>query len=204
MELMSLIVFAGMLTVAAASPGPNVAAIVGRVLSKGHKGVMPFIAGLWVGDAVWLSLAVWGLAALAQSFNVVFILIKYMGVAYLLYFAWKMWTAPVGGGEQAELPKTREGGKLFMSGVAITLGNPKIMLFYVAVLPTIIDLSNVSLIGWSQLIIVMFSVLAAVDLGWVFLAAQAQRFLKTPKAIRIVNRVSAGLVAGAAAAIAAK
>ncbi len=60
MDLMSLVAFAGILVVAAGTPGPNVGALVARVISRGHKGVFPFMFGLWLGDAVWLSLAVWG------------------------------------------------------------------------------------------------------------------------------------------------
>lgn len=60
MDLTSLAVFAGILMVAAGTPGPNIGALVARVISRGHKGVFPFMLGLWIGDAVWLSLAVWG------------------------------------------------------------------------------------------------------------------------------------------------
>ncbi len=46
------------------------------------------------GDAIWLSLAVWGLAALASTFHMAFLVLKYAGVAYLIYLSWKMWVAP--------------------------------------------------------------------------------------------------------------
>lgn len=83
MDLMSLVAFAGILVVAAGTPGPNVGALVARVISRGHKGVFPFMFGLWLGDAVWLSLAVWGLSALAHTFQTAFLVLKYAGVAYL-------------------------------------------------------------------------------------------------------------------------
>ena len=91
-----------------------------------------------------------------------------------------------------------------MTGLALTLGNPKIMVFYMALLPTLLDLARVSLLGWAELLAVMFAVLAFVDLAWVFLAARARTFLRSPRAVRIANRLSAGTMGLAAAAIAAR
>lgn len=203
MTLASLAIFAGALLVAAGSPGPSIAALIARVLTRGPRDVFPFLSAMWIGEAVWLSLAVLGLAAIAETFHHVFVAIKWIGVAYLLYLAWKMWTAPVDTDGDA-LPEAGSAGKLFFAGLTVTLGNPKIMMFYVALLPTIIDLNAVTLTGWAELVAVMFAVLVAVDLAWVAFAAKARQFLRSPRAVRIANRTSAGLMAGAAAAVAAK
>jgi threonine/homoserine/homoserine lactone efflux protein len=131
--------------------------------------------GLWIGDAVWLSLAVWGLSTLAQHFHTVFLVLKYGGLVYLVYLAWRMWFAPVGDlTNEAIIPRRNEAGGLFLSALAITLGNPKIMVFYVAILPTVIDLTGVSILGWGELLLVMFMVLAVVYYAWVLLAVQAR------------------------------
>jgi threonine/homoserine/homoserine lactone efflux protein len=76
--------------------------------------------------------------------------------------------------------------------------------FYLALLPAIIDLKAVTLVGWIELTATMLVVLAAIDLAWAGLAAQARRVLRSPKAVRAANRVSAGVMAGAAAAIATR
>ncbi|MFP3441915.1 LysE family transporter, partial [Pantoea sp. SIMBA_133] len=86
----------------------------------------------------------------------------------------------------------------------MTLGNPKIMMFYLALLPTIIDVASVTLIGWAELTLTMVVVLVAVDAVWVLAATQARRLLKSPRAMRIANRTSASMMAGAAAAIATR
>lgn len=203
MDFSSLLIFAGALIVAAGSPGPSIAALVARILAGGWRGVLPFLAAMWIGEAVWLSLAVWGLAAIAESLQLLFTVIKYLGVAYLMYLAWRMWFAPTAPQGDA-LPTATSGRKLFAAGMAVTLGNPKIMVFYLALLPAIIDLSAVTLVGWAELTATMFGVIIAVDLGWVLLAAQARRLLRTPRAVRAANRLSAGIMASAAAAIAAR
>src|SRR5918993_5061090 len=95
MDASGLLIFAGALTVAAGSPGPSIAALVARVIAKGWRDVLPFLAAMWIGEAIWLSMAVFGLAFVAQTFHLAFVIVKWAGVAYLVYLAWKMWTAPV-------------------------------------------------------------------------------------------------------------
>lgn len=203
MTLASVLVFAAALFVAAGSPGPSIAALVSRVLTKGWRDVLPFLVAMWVGETVWLSFAVAGLSAIAESFQPVFIAIKWIGVAYLLYLAWKMWFASTDSAD-GELPESRSAAKMFFAGLTVTLGNPKIMMFYVALLPSIIDLNGVTLIGWLELVAAMLIVLATVDILWIMLANKARKFLKSPRALRIANRISAGTMAGAAAAIATR
>ena len=203
MELTSLLIFAAALLVAAGSPGPSIAALVARVIAKGHRDVLPFLAAMWIGEAIWLSMAVFGLAFVAQTFHFAFLVLKWAGVAYLAYLAWKMWTAPVTV-EQGDMPTETSPFRMFLTGMAVTLGNPKIMMFYMALLPTIIDLTSVTVVGWLELTITLAIVLIAIDLIWVFAASQARRLLKSARAMRIANRVSATAMAGAAAAIAAR
>jgi threonine/homoserine/homoserine lactone efflux protein len=203
MELSSLLIFAGALLVAAGSPGPSIAALVARVVAKGFRDVFPFLLAMWIGEAIWLSLAVFGLAYIAQTFHIVFVAVKWMGIAYLAWLAWKMWTAPVAV-KEGELPREDSAAGLFFAGMAVTLGNPKIMMFYLALLPTIIDLSSVTLVGWAELTAVMALVLIVIDLIWMLAAAQARKLIRSPRAMKIANRISAGTMAGAAAAIAAR
>lgn len=203
MTPISLLVFAGALALAAGSPGPSVAAMVARVVSRGFRDVLPFLLAMWIGEAIWLACAVFGLAYVAQTFQQAFAIVKYAGVAYLLFLAWKMWRAPVETGSDA-IPDRDSPLRLFLAGMAVTLGNPKIMVFYLALLPSIIDLGQVTVAGWLELTLVMAMVLVAVDLGWAAAAVQARRLLRSARAVRIANRLCASLLAGAAAAIAAR
>lgn len=203
MHLSSLLIFAGALLVAAGSPGPSIAALVARVIAKGFRDVLPFLMAMWIGEGIWLSLTVFGLAYVAQTFHMAFVAVKWIGIAYLAWLAWKMWRAPVVVGE-GELPREDSALRLFLTGMAVTLGNPKIMMFYLALLPTIIDLTAVTLVGWAELTVTMAVVLVAIDLAWVLAAAQARKLIRSPRAMRIANRISAGTIAGAAAAIAAR
>lgn len=203
MDPVSLSIFAAALAVAAGAPGPNIAALVARVLTNGWRDILPFLVAMWIGEAVWLSLAVFGLAAVAQTLHLAFAVIKYLGVAYLLYLAWRMWFGPRAAKEDA-LSRARSPGRIFAAGMAVSLGNPKIMVFYMALLPSIIDMRHVTLAGWAALTATMVVVVVAVDLSWVALAARARAFFASPGAPRVVNRTGAVIMAGAAAAIAAR
>ncbi len=200
----SLLLFAAALFVAAGSPGPSVAALVARVLTRGFRDVFPFLLAMWIGEGIWLSFAVFGLAVVAQSFNLAFVVLKWAGVAYLAWLAWKMWFAPVDASARDVIPQAESPSKLFLAGMAVTLGNPKIMMFYLALLPTIIDLDAVGVLGWLELTLTMALVLIAIDVGWALAAAQARRLIRSPGAMRVANRLGATAMGGAAAAIAAR
>jgi len=203
LEITVLAIFAGALFINSSSPGPSVAALVARVLTGGWRSVMPLLAAMWFGEALWLTAAVFGLSVMAQTFYWAFVILKYLGVAYLIYLAYRMWTAPSDVRDGA-LPANDSSWRLFLTGMAITLGNPKIMVFYLALLPSIVDLARISLVGWMELTVTMVAVIVAVDLTWVMIAAQARRWLKSPRAVRLANRTSATAMGGAALVIATR
>jgi len=203
MDVSSLLVFAIALALTAGSPGPSLAALIAQVLARGWRAVLPFLVAMWLGELVWLTMAVIGLAAVAEVFHTAFLAIKWLGVAYLAFLAWKMWTAPVET-TGTRLPEPRSGLKMFLSGMSLTLGNPKIMLFYLALLPTLIDLGSVSFADWASISITLVFVLAAIDLSYVVMAAGARTLMRSPRAVRIANRTSATVMGGAAVAIAVR
>lgn len=186
MEPFALVVFASALLLTAGTPGPSIAALVSRVISRGWKDVAPFVAAMWIGEVIWLSLAMAGLSALAETFHGAFLVLKYLGIAYLIFLAWKMWTEPAPS-ERTTLPKKQAALPSFFAGFALTLGNPKIMVFYLALLPSLIDLTQPSLSLWALLATITVACLAAADIFWIVLAHQARSFLKTPR-VRIHNQ----------------
>jgi threonine/homoserine/homoserine lactone efflux protein len=194
MTLYGLAVFSLVYALAVASPGPGIAAIVARSLSRGTRGAPAFIAGFLVGDMVWFTVAATGLAALAQTAYTVFVAVKYAGVAYLLYLSYRMWTAaakPVESEGENDKPDTsQKPTRLFLGTLALTLGNPKTMVFFLALLPTVVKLETLTVPGFFEIAAVICVVLPIV--------------LKSPRAIRMVNRGSATAMAGAAVVIAAR
>lgn len=203
MDPMTLVAFTAALALAVASPGPGIAAVVARALGSGFRGAFPMVLGLVAGDVIYLSFAAFGLAALAQSFGTVFLVVKYVGAAYLVYLAWKMWTSEP---TAARIDARAAGASMrtFLSGLALTLGNPKVMVFYLALLPTLVDLGGLTLIGYAELVGVVVVVLIVIVGAYAAAAARARDLFRDPRALKILNRASGTMMAGAAAAVVAK
>ncbi|MGO4334384.1 LysE family translocator [Labrys sp. KB_33_2] len=200
----ALAVYAGALFVAAALPGPGIAALVARVLGKGVRESLGFVVGIALGDLVWLGFAAAGLAVLAQSFAGVFLVIKYAGVAYLLYLAWKLWTTANLAQAVDSDTRSESGWRSFLGGLSITLGNPKVMVFYTALLPNLIDLGHLSPASFVELAIVTEAVLAAVFAFYIALAGRARSLLTSPRAMRLLARSCGTIIAGTAVTIATR
>lgn len=204
MDVASLLVFATALFVAAASPGPGIAALVARVFGHGLGGAGAFVLGLILGDVVWLAVAVLGLAVIAQTFYGVFLVIKYVGAAYLLYLAYRMWTAPSATHEIKADLRTAARARLLLGGMAVSLGNPKVVVFYLALLPSLVDLTQVGWVGFIELAGICVAILAIVLGAYALAAARARTMFRSPRAMRLLNRTGGTLMAGAAAAVATK
>ena len=204
MTLAGFITYGGALAIAAAIPGPGIAALVARALGSGFRASLFMALGLVLGDLTYLTAVVLGLAFIAQTFGTVFLLIKWLGVAYLAYLAYVFWTAGISP-ETIEARKGRGGlFSSFVAGLTVTLGNPKTMVFYLALVPTLVDLHNLTAADYGMLVACTVVVLLVVLVPYLALAAKARWLLKTPPALKALNRTAAGFMAGAAAAIAAR
>ena len=203
MTLAALIAYSGALFIAAAIPGPGVTALVARALGSGFRETFFMGLGIVLGDMIYLTAVVLGLALIAQTFTTVFFVVKFAGVLYLGYIAWKLWTAGLLPEDIKAKPSTSP-VMSFLSGLLVTLGNPKTMLFYVALVPTLIDIADIGPRDYGLLLTATFLVLLAVLVPYMLLAARARLLLKQPKALQALNRVAASVLAGTAAYIAVR
>jgi threonine/homoserine/homoserine lactone efflux protein len=204
MTLAGFFAYSFALAIAAAIPGPGVTALVARALGSGFRSALAMSFGLVVGDLTYLTAVVLGLALVAQTFGTVFLVVKWLGVAYLAWLAWSFWKS----GITPETVEARKGkGGLFASflaGLTVTLGNPKTMIFYLALTPTLVDLRTITLADYAILAALTVLVLLVVLVPYLALAAKARWFLKTPRALKALNRTAAAFMAGAALAIASR
>jgi threonine/homoserine/homoserine lactone efflux protein len=203
MTLTGYIAYASALAIAAAIPGPGVTALVGRALGSGFKASLFMAFGLLLGDVFYLTAAVLGLALLAQTFGLAFLVMKWLGVAYLLWLAWQFWWAGI---TLATVDARKEASfaASFLAGLTVTLGNPKTMIFYLALTPTLVDLQSITLSEYAILAAVTASVLLVVLVPYLVLAAKARLLLQAPRALKLLNRVAAAFLGGAAVAIATR
>jgi len=203
MTLAALVAYSGALFIAAAIPGPGVTALVARALGSGFRETFFMGLGVILGDMIYLTAVVFGLALIAQTFTTIFLVVKFAGVLYLGYIAWKLWTAGLLPEDIKAKPSTNA-AMSFFSGLLVTLGNPKTMLFYVALVPTLIDIAAIGPRDYGLLLTATFLVLLTVLVPYMLLAARARLLLKQPKALKALNRVAASVLAGTAAYIAVR
>lgn len=186
------------LGIAAAIPGPGITALVARAAGSGTAPAFAMLGGLIVGDLVYLTFAVFGLALIANSFHALFEVIRWFSIAYLLWLAWQFWHA-----EQHALDATpttrRDLGAAALSGLTLTLGNPKTIAFYLALLPLVIDLEQVGLTMYAgALVPLTVAVLLVVGGGFILAALGVRRLLASAAAQRRLHRGAAVAMAGAA------
>jgi threonine/homoserine/homoserine lactone efflux protein len=199
-----LIVFTLVYALAVATPGPGVAVVLGRAIGRGTAGAGAFVAGFLVGDLVWFTLAALGLAVLAHAAHTVFLLVRYAGALYLLVLAWRLWRASPEAFAAAGARARERPLQVFAGSLALTLGNPKTMVFFLAILPTVVDLNHLSVSGFCAIALVICLVLPAVLGGYTLFAARVRGRLQRPATVRWVQRGTGAVLAGAAVAVATR
>ena len=115
-----------------------------------------------------------------------------------------MWSAPAERVKVDEVDDRQHGWRAFLASLLLTMANPKTILFFVALLPTVVDLASMNLVRFVEISAAMCVVLPAVLGAYALLAARARELFTTPKAVRRLNRSSGVAMAGAAVAVATR
>lgn len=185
-------VFAFILT-----PGPGVFATIAKAMTEGAWSVLPLTIGLATGDAIYMVFSAYGLSALANNFNGLFTVIKFVGAGYLFYLAWKMWTTlpdEVSNVKTDKPSRNINGLKNATSGFLISISNPKVILFYVSLLPSFFPVATLNNFDIMVLCLVIFLCAVISMMLYAFMAHFAQKQLKSSKARQRFNRVGASFM----------
>lgn len=195
--------FAGAFFLLALSPGPGLAAILSRSLGSGMSAGLAVTAGLIIGDALFLAIAMVGLSAIATTMGPMFQVVKYAGAAYLVWLGIQAWRAA---GKSIEI-NTNSSGALWKDiglGLAVTLGNPKPILFYGALLPTFLDLTTVTVGDFMTMMLVVIVVSFIVYGGYMLAIERARRLLASTRAVKRLNQATSVMLIGSGVAIASR
>lgn len=181
------------------TPGPGVFAIMARALVNGASSCFMLALGMTVSDILYLIAACFGLAVIATQWSELFTIIRIIGAVYLIYLGWKMWTAPIE--LEAKSNKTSKSSILlsFVQGFLISASNPKVILFYIAFLPTFLDLSALSS---GDIMLASLLTLFALMLGLMIIAAfaaKARQWFKSESGAKKLNRSAGSIMFGAGA-----
>lgn len=204
MTVFTLISLAVAVFLLAASPGPGVFAILARAVSTGFKPALLMIIGLVTGDIIYLACAVFGLSLVAQVMGELFIIVKLIGGAYLFWLGIKIWRSG-----EAEIKNATQEKKItcmghYLSGLFITLSNPKVILFYCGFLPAFINLNLISAADFLLVTIVVSSVLMLVLSFYALLAVRAADWLSDHRISGTANRIAGSVMMATGIVIAVK
>jgi threonine/homoserine/homoserine lactone efflux protein len=158
--------------VLAAVPSVSVLAVSARSASFGFRHGALTAAGIVLGDLVFILVAVCGLALLAETMGSAFVLVNYAGGAYLLWLGVLIWRSRKRKAQQM----SSNGSSLlssFMTGLLITLGDQKAILFYLGFLPAFMKLSALTALDVAVVVVVTVIAVGGVKLAYAYAADQA-------------------------------
>ena len=139
-----LALYAGALLALFLTPGPVWLALVARTVSGGFAGAWPLALGVVVGDMMWPFIAIMGVSWLVQEVTWLMSLLRWVAAAIFLVMGVMLVRnadRPIATDARLTRPGRLAG---FAAGVAVILGNPKAILFYMSVLPGFFDLRQIS------------------------------------------------------------
>ena len=184
-------------------PGPGLAVVVSRALGSGPRAGFAVITGLVMADLIFLGIAFVGLLAIATVMGPMFQVVKYVGAAYLI---WRGYRALVEANDPAVL-QAEAGGVLLRDiglGLLATLGNPKAILFFGAILPTFVDMTRVGIADFLVLAGIVAGISYLVYGGCIVLADRARRVLTATKAAKRLKQATGMLLIGSGIVIATR
>ncbi len=205
MHLSVLLAFAAALAIAVAIPGPGIFAVVSCALGRGFREALALIAGIIVGDLVYFTLAVLGLAALARSMGEFFIVIKLAGAAYLIWLGVKLWRQPpVPMAAGGDMRPPRGFRRSMAGGLVVTISNPKTIAFYAGLLPTFVDLERLSAGDALAMGLTVVLIVGLIPAAYALAASASRRFLGRPSRLKIMNRTAGTMMIGTGVTVAVR
>jgi len=181
----------------AITPGPGVFAILARAMTQGTAACFPMALGMSFSDIVYLILACYGLAAIAYRWEEAFLVVRLLGAAYLIYLGWKLWHDHSHLQGQPAVAQKSSWLSGFVQGFLISASNPKVILFYIAFLPTFMDLT---LLSSQDVMLVSFICLIGLLTGLMAIArtaSWARSYFRSESAMTRLNRIAGSIMISA-------
>ena len=185
-------------------PGPAILAIVGRSLTAGLKSALKLIVGILLGDLFYITIVLFGMAAVGKLLGDLFYVIRMIGACYLIFLGLRLWLKDPKFNSHIPDDEKPDRYKTFLAGFSITLGNPKAILFHLGFLPTFFNLPVISLLDAFLIILIFVAVLGSSLTIYAYAASKARLFFRDERKIRILNRGAGTILIGAGIAVVTK
>ena len=192
--LQALLLYAGGMAALWVVPGPVWMALIARSLSGGMAAAWPLAVGVAMGDLFWPLAAIWGLSWIEGIYGDVLSVLRWVAAVVFIGMGILMirkQATPLSADSRLTRPGVLAG---FTVGVAVVIGNPKAILFYMTALPGFFDLGRLR--PWDMVAIIAVSAFVPMvgNLGLALFLDRARRLLASPTAVRRLNLVSGVLL----------
>lgn len=203
MSLITIFAFSSAMLVLAITPGPGVFGVVATGLSTGFKHAVALSIGIVMGDIIFLLFAIYGLSSIAEHLHWLFMIIKYVGAVYLIYLGLNLWRSKP---ERINIEDSHSPSypSSLLTGLLITLGNPKVIVFYIAFLPTFVNLKTLQGYDVALLATAVASILGSVLICYGYLFAKANLLFQNKLSRKLLNRCAGSAMVATGATLAIK
>ncbi|ROS01654.1 threonine/homoserine/homoserine lactone efflux protein [Sinobacterium caligoides] len=201
MTWLNAVALATTMLILVTTPGPGVFAVVSRALASGFRVTMPLVFGMVCADLIFLCIAIFGLSLIAGVLDEFFVIVKYLGASYLVWMAYKIWRSKPTTTISEDDDSNERWPATVASGLMIGLSNPKVILFYLGLLPTFVDLGSLDLFGAGIIVAIIFTIAFSVLTGYAYTAAKARHLFQSERASIRLNRLAASAMTATAVAI---
>ncbi len=199
MTLSLYLAFVAAVTVLMLIPGPNVALIVANSIHHGARYGLMTVLGTSAAMVLQLAVTGLGMTALLGELAQAFEILRWLGVAYLVWLGVSAWRAPPEDLSQTR-PEARRMTAIFARGFFVSLTNPKTLFFYAAFFPQFVDPHAPAGPQILTLSVTFVALALLLDGAWALLAARFRAALAMRARLR--NRLTGGVLMGAALGLA--
>lgn len=199
MSLADIAVLFLALTILALIPSASVALVVARSSTAGFFNGAAVAAGIVVGDLLFVFAAVLGMAALAEMMGSLFLILRYMAGAYLIWFGLSLLQSKSSSPIKAPSRSASTLSASFLSGLVLTLGDVKAILFYASLFPGFVDLATIKAADIFIILALTIVSVGGVKLGYAFTARGIVSRASGFRGERAVKVITGGFMVGVGA-----
>lgn len=183
----------------ALAPGPDNLFVLAQSAQHGRRAGLIVTVGLCTGILVHTAAVSFGVAAIFQTSQLAFTLLKSIGAAYLLYLAYQAFRAG-GAGNGSKAVQRLSYGRLYRRGVIMNVTNPKVSIFFMAFLPQFVDPARGPIVPQMLVLGAIFILSTILVFGSVSLLAGTfgQWLARSERAGKVLNRTAGSIFAGLA------
>ncbi len=189
-----ILLYAGALVILFFTPGPVWVGLIARSLSGGFRAAVPLALGVVVGDMLWPFLAILGVSWVVTTFDGVMVALRWVACALFIWMGWQLIRnadTPITSDSRLTRPGMLAG---FVAGVALILGNPKAILFYMGVLPGFFDLTAITAQDIAAIVGISVVVPLVGNLCMALFIDRARALIASPRGVRRLNIISGWLL----------